>query len=277
MRKRSWLGVWLLAGLISARVEAVEVRIGYRFQDFDVPTQDSYPSDITTGPLGDLWFTENQQGKIGRLNSDLHIDEFATTSLVSQPGSITTGPDGNVWFTEGNVSAIGRITPDGSVTEFPLPRMFTYGIDIATGPDGNLWFTENTASRGLIETGTIGRMTVNGTVSEFVVNEPPIAITAGPDNALWFTALGSIGRISTNGQSRLFPIGFVDATDLRDITTGPDGALWFTAFGTDFAVARITTDGGQTHFRFLRTLFPTLGILYAGRRTIYGSPIRPAV
>ncbi len=75
-------------------------------------------------------------------------------------------------------------------------------------------------------------------------------ITRGPDNALWFTTRG-IGRMTTNGQSRIFP---VDGSP-NDITTGPDGALWFTPLGgntagagVEFTIGRMTTDGVVSTF-----------------------------
>lgn len=86
-------------------------------------------------------------------------------------------------------------SPQRSITEFAvMPSSHSEPISIAVGPDGALWFT-NFDDR-------IGRITVQGKITEFVVPTPnsrPTAIIAGPDGALWFTEAGAnkIGRIMT--------------------------------------------------------------------------------
>src|SRR5262249_5768865 len=107
--------------------------------EFDLPTANSSPTDITAGPDGNLWFTEWGNGKIGRITPDGAITEFGTVYL---PSGITAGPDGNVWFTESGGGRIDRITPDGVITQFPLPAPYSEPGGIAAGPDGNIWFTE---------------------------------------------------------------------------------------------------------------------------------------
>ena len=56
----------------------------------------------------------------------------------------------------------------------------------------------------------------------------PHGITAGPDDALWFTEItgNKIGRITTGGTITEYAIRLGSA--FRGITAGPDGALWFT-------------------------------------------------
>src|SRR5439155_11966802 len=88
--------------------------------EFPTPTAGSDPINIAAGPDGNLWFTETNVNKIGR---------------------ITTGPDGNLWYTTGFTGTIGRITPSGVATEFTLAAFG--GTFIVTGPDGNLWITGN--------------------------------------------------------------------------------------------------------------------------------------
>src|SRR5205807_1831235 len=107
--------------------------------EFDVPTPYSDPISITAGSDGNLWFSESQGPKIGRITPAGVITEFDVSG--THPLGITNGPDGNLWF--GGDKAIGRITPDGTVTLFPLPAGHSSAVGITTGPDGNLWFTEN--------------------------------------------------------------------------------------------------------------------------------------
>src|SRR5690349_17248812 len=59
----------------------------------------SQPILITSGPDGNLWFTEQGVNKIGRITPAGVITEFPLAAS-SGPSGITTGPDGNLWFTE---------------------------------------------------------------------------------------------------------------------------------------------------------------------------------
>jgi virginiamycin B lyase len=101
-----------------------------------------YPTFITTGPDGNLWFTLQLGNKIGRLSTTGILTEFEVPTIDSFPQAIAPGPDGNLWFTEENGNQIGRITTLGVVTEFPIPTANSAPIGLTAGPDGNIWFTE---------------------------------------------------------------------------------------------------------------------------------------
>src|SRR5947207_2362319 len=76
-------------------------------------------ANIIAGPDGNLWFTEANIDRIGRITPAGAVTEFsAGITAGARPYDITAGPDGNLWFTEGGIGRIGRITPDGVVTEF---------------------------------------------------------------------------------------------------------------------------------------------------------------
>jgi streptogramin lyase len=127
--------------------------------EFSIPTSGSYPGNITAGPDGNLWFTENGNHKIGRISPTGAFTEFSIPTSQGSPVDITAGPDGNLWFTESsNVSSnrIGRISPTGAFTEFPIPTSGSEPSAITAGPDGNLWFTESYGNK-------IGRISPTGT------------------------------------------------------------------------------------------------------------------
>ena len=115
---------------------------------FPIPTANYSPYGITTGPDGNLWFTEPNNmypgNNIGVINPTTHaITEFPVPTAFSMPYGITTGPDGNLWFTEVSGNKIGEINPTThAITEFPVPTANSQPYDITTGLDGNLWFTE---------------------------------------------------------------------------------------------------------------------------------------
>ena len=67
----------------------------------------SGPSGITAGPDGNLWFTENGNGKIGKITTGGSITEYGGS--LSGPGwGLRVGPDGNLWFTENGNGKVGK-------------------------------------------------------------------------------------------------------------------------------------------------------------------------
>ena len=173
--------------------------------EFPIPTISSFPTGITAGPDGNLWFTEFSGNNIGRITTAGVLTEFPIPPTSSAPFGITAGPDGNLWFAEDGSNNIGRITTAGVVTgEFSTPTGNSQPRGITAGPDGNLWFTE---FQGTNVVNNIGRITTKGKITEFPLpthcESPlgcePFGITAGPDGNLWFTESSGnkIGRITT--------------------------------------------------------------------------------
>src|SRR5215472_12285593 len=56
-------------------------------------------SAITSGPDGNLWFTEPLAGKVGRITLAGDIREF-NLFPGSNPTDIAAGSDGNLWITD---------------------------------------------------------------------------------------------------------------------------------------------------------------------------------
>jgi virginiamycin B lyase len=216
------------------------------------------PTAITTDSVGNLWFTEAGADFIARLDSDFVVTEFPIPTPPSQPFAITLGPDGNLWFTEPMAATIGRITPQGQITEFPLPSSFSRPAGIVGGPDGNVWFIDSLVplGRGVMAGAGIGRITPNGTITEFEVpGRTPFFLTSGPDQNLWFAGSEYVGRATTLGTVTPFPVG--DGRPI-DIAAAPDGALWFTSMEA-YDIGRLTPDGDlSTYSTDNRDLGPQL-------------------
>jgi len=188
----------------------------------------SFPTAITSGPDGNLWFTEQGEGAgIGRVTPSGAIVQYRL-ALNEIPAGIAPGPDGNLWFTQPGTSKIGRITTGGAITEFGTGLTPGSSPDqIVAGPDGALWFTERGANK-------IGRITTAGAITEHAIptaSSQPVGIAVGPDQALWFAEANAdqIGRIDLSGQIQEFGRGFITpGGSPNGITAGPDGNLWFT-------------------------------------------------
>jgi streptogramin lyase len=63
----------------------------------------SNPEGITTGPDGNLWFTNYGNNSIGRITTAGQVTVF-TGAGIDGPEQITAGPEGALWFTNCNNS-----------------------------------------------------------------------------------------------------------------------------------------------------------------------------
>ncbi|HEY0395794.1 MAG TPA: hypothetical protein VGD01_14945 [Candidatus Elarobacter sp.] len=154
-----------------------------------IPTASSGPFDIATAPDNNLYYTEQNVDKIGRIANLFTAQSEISLTAGTVPKDIIRGPDGNLWFTENGRGNIGRLSPNSfSVTgEFPTITPNSGPWSIATGQDGALWFTENGLDK-------IGRITTGGTVSEYASPVTGLAlqgIAVAPDGSLWFCEPGS--------------------------------------------------------------------------------------
>ena len=228
------------------RLEGLEDRRLLSITELPVPTAQATPFGITTGPDGNLWFTEAVSSTIGAFNPTTHLDtEISTYGYATT--AITAGPDGNLWFTSGNGGLVGSVNPATQyVSLYSVPilsgRPSSGPEGIAAGPDGNLWFADGGND-------AIGRIDpATGAITLFPVptaNAVPLAITTGPDGNLWFTErdANKIGEINpTTHAVNEFPIPTAGSGP-EGIAAGPDGNLWF----TEFNAGRIATINPVTH------------------------------
>lgn len=232
-----------LLAIIAVMAGPTSLRAGVSITEYPIPMASStYPVDITPGPDGALWFTENESNNIGRITTAGVFTEYPSSTPGNNVDGITAGPDGALWFTEQS-GGIGRITTTGVITHYGQTTL-SEPVGITTGPDGALWFTEPYRNK-------IGRITTAGVVTEYLVptaDSEPYGVAAGPDGALWFTEVygNKIGRITTKGVFTEYPIPTA-GSEAYEITAGPDGALWFTEFWGN-QVGRITTAGAITEY-----------------------------
>jgi streptogramin lyase len=204
----------------------------------------SRPTNITTGPDGNLWFTENGSSKVAKITTAGTLTEYGPVQTT--PQGIANGPDGYLWFTDSTPSAgVDRISTTGEETPHSLPSGSS-PFGIATGPDGNLWFTRTSAGAA-----DIAKMTPKGTIlAEYALpsNGTLREIVTGPDNNIWFTEYGAskIGKVEiATGKVTEYPLPA--GSGPWGIAVGADGNLWFTDFESS-KVGKITTGGAITEY-----------------------------
>jgi streptogramin lyase len=237
----------------------------------------SDPFGLTVGPDGNLWFTDQGSGEVGKVTPAGTVAEYASEHY--EPEGIAAGADGNLWFVEHSVRNVDHITTAGALTTYKLTRTSTSNVGIAEGADKNLWFTESaTGYIGVINakdeiqheyalpsgsapygiakggdgnlwfaeygTSKIGKITTTGEITEYALpaGSRPYWIAADKEGNLWFTDSGTskIGKITTSGAITEYalPAG----SEPRGIAPGPNGEMWFTDYATS-EVGEITTAG----------------------------------
>ena len=139
------------------------------------------PFDITAGPDGALWFTDQlypTTAEIGRMTTSGEVTYFPYQTTGSTQDSITTGPDGALWFVDQAEEKIRRITTSGDMTSFSVgePHVTPWPDHITAGPDGAMWYTTGAG---------LGRLETNGGYSLIPENIEGGGISLSPSGALW--------------------------------------------------------------------------------------------
>jgi virginiamycin B lyase len=208
---------------------------------------DSFPTQITAGSDGSLWFSVADG--VGRVTPAGTLRLWKFRVAAPDGPSVAPLPDGGVLVATG--TALRRVSRMGTVTRLPVDRARLPQL-LASGNGGAVWFTFIGATSG------IGRMAADGTVQATwrdrfgaTVDQEGLALDAAGD--VWVT------DSDTDSLERLSPLGREPGPlqPLRPragrfrhagrIVAGPDGAMWV-ALG-DRGVVRIDPSGIQTVYR----------------------------
>src|SRR6266850_113046 len=118
-RKKMILGVVILGlGLgiaLASRGAAPGGDVGelkVTIREWDVPTKGAHPHDPAVGTDGALWFTEQLQNKLGRVDPKTGaFQEYALKIEDSGPHGLVADSNGNIWFTGNAKGYIGKLDP----------------------------------------------------------------------------------------------------------------------------------------------------------------------
>jgi len=184
-------------------------------------------SSITAGQDGNLYFTEPNANRFGRISTTGEIFEFVLPNPGSKPRTIVTAPDGALWFTEEGIDRVARFS---ATTSTLRERQLTQGgrpTGIAARADGTIWITEP----GLDELAIVTTAGVSSFPISFA-SAGPNAIVPGPEGNVWFTEENGpwIGRITsaalTKASYERLELQISQGT--RWLAFGPSGDFWFT-------------------------------------------------
>ena len=198
---------------------------------FKVPTEDSGPHGLVSDALGDIWFTENYAGKIGRLDpASGAIAEF-TPPTAKDPHTPVFGADGALWFTAQNSNLIGRLDIETKkITEYGVPTQNAHPYGMASADDGALWFCELTG-------GKLGRIDPRtGAMTEYAPSEHDVAPRrlVAVKGAIYFTDSGGgrLGRFTLADKTFKFwesPSG--NHSEPYGIGADTTGKIWYEESG----------------------------------------------
>ena len=145
--------IWFNASFSAARIRHV-TQTGTT-PGFSTGTVDD-PADVTTGVDGRLYYTGEDNHRIGRMNpANGATASFGLAPELVSPNEIISGPDGDLWFTIRSGGRFGRLDPaTGTIVTYRDPTdTVEGGIGLAEGGDGNLWYTRLDDVVGRLELG----------------------------------------------------------------------------------------------------------------------------
>jgi virginiamycin B lyase len=212
-----------------------------RLVELDIPGKMGSTHEISAGPRGNMWITQQKQARLVRVQENNKL-KFFPLPVNSGPHGLAFDSQGRMWVTLEYIDQIAQIGIDGKiVARFKLPSgVGPHGLAIAS--DDIIWWTGKTGN-------VIGRLDANkGKLDIFPLGDrpaKPIYITAGPNGNMWFTELegSNIGRITDAGEITSFALPTKNARPIV-IFPGPGGLMWFTeergnAYGTISATGEI--------------------------------------
>jgi streptogramin lyase len=200
--------------------------------DYPIPSGDStFTNGITTGPDGNVWFTEGAHVAVVTPNGNISEYLYPSGTVGNTNDGITSGPDGRIWFTEDGGQYVDSIDP-GTRTIVQHNSGCGGAEAIVSAPDGNLYHD--------CGDGQIVQMSTDGNILS-IIPQPwgydgnVQDLTIGPDKAVWFVASRSnfniIGEYNYLTQTVTAYVPPNSSYASYAITAGPDGNIWATSRG----------------------------------------------
>ena len=222
------------AGLIAAAASPLAV------VEYQIPRPQAFPHDPAVGPDGIVWYTDQQNSFIGRLDPATgKITDYPTPTPASGPHGIIVAPDGGVWYTANRIGKIGRLDPrTGQIREYEL-GLGARDPHTPLFRKGSIWFTVQ-------QSNMIGRLDpATGQVEAWKAGEAralPYGMVNAPDGSIWVALFGTnkLGRIDADaprvaaGPMQEISLPEAGARPRRLVVTS-DGVVFY----SDFARGRV--------------------------------------
>src|SRR5438132_1012908 len=174
--------------------------------EYQLPRENAFPHDPAVAKDGSVWYTDQANSYIGRLDPTTgKVVDYPTPTPSSGPHGIVVAPDGGIWYTGNAAGRLGQVDPaTGAIREVVLPAQ-------ARDPhtplihQGKIWFTAQQSNLyGYLDPST-------GKAKLFSIATPnakPYGLQGAPDGSLWVALFGTnkLGRIDpATGALKQFP------------------------------------------------------------------------
>jgi virginiamycin B lyase len=215
-------------GLVAAAASPLAV------VEYQIPRERAFPHDPAVGADGIVWYTDQTNSFIGRLDPATgKITDYPTPTPASGPHGIVVASDGGVWYTAQRASKLGRLDPKtGKIEEYSLPA----GARDPHTPlvrKGMVWFT---VQRG----NTYGRLdprTHEAKVWTVATQGAlPYGMVNAPDGSIWVALFGTnkLGRIDgESGELREITLPETGARPRR-LAVDESGTVWYTDYARGY-------------------------------------------
>ena len=197
--------------------------------EYTLVTVDATPRGLVQAVDGSIVFAEEYGHALGRITPT----EIQENPIAGFPAELTIDSAGNLWFTEPLLqnSVVKFVPTNNQTTRYTIPEVgetepFPTGIVAQPAPSASVWFTNP-------GTNSIGTIDAAGNIVTFSAPGSPSGLTAGSDNALYFTENNgdAIGRMDFSGNlTNQYPVPTKNNLP-TGITAGPGGSIWFTENG----------------------------------------------
>ena len=120
------------------------------FDVHDLPTKDSGPFAVAVDGRGDVWFSQQSAGQIGRLDpASGNVTEIAPAEPLAAPETVTFGRGGGMWIAEHEEGGgIARYDPYlGAFERVASPDPAAFPNSASTDGLGNVWFALHTVDK----------------------------------------------------------------------------------------------------------------------------------
>lgn len=208
------------------------------FEEFVTPTPDSSPADIAIDSKGNIWFTEINANKIGKLvpseaepGTSKGITEYDVPEAKGKPYFIMVASNDKIYFSELDGNKIGQLDPaTGKIKEFAIPTLKSEPHNMREDEQGNIWFVE-------FEGQKIGKLNpATGAIKEYRIKEGyPHDLTLA-HGKVWYTMGGKFWAQIIYDKIGALDMQTGEFTELEiqpkkstphGITKGADGTIWF--------------------------------------------------
>ena len=205
--------------------------------EYVLPRPNAFPHDPAVGPDGIVWYTDQHNSYIGRLDPTTgKVTDVPTPTPNSGPHGIIVAPTGGVWYTANAAGRIGRLDPaTNKIREFALPsEAGDPHTPLLVG--GQLWFTVQQADLyGVLDT-TTGRVVLHRIATPHAL---PYGIMQAPNGAIWIALFGTnaLGQVNpATGEMKEVRLPDAGARPRR-LAIDKTGRIWY----SDYARGKLGT------------------------------------